>query len=285
MGEVYQARSVADNSTVAVKVLHSHLAEQGDMRERFRREAMLVARVPGAHVPKVLEHGVLADGQSYIVMEYLRGEDLGAVLRRRGRLDLPEVVTLVERIGASLEAAHEAGVVHRDLKPQNVHILDDSGEVRLLDFGIARLMEGEGMTLASELVGTAGYMAPEQARGAGDEIGPHTDVFALGAIIYRALTGKHAFPSRSTAGAVYEALNHHPPPPSTLVPELPEDVDDVLTLALAKRCADRYARPSQLAEELRLAAQGALPAKSRARARELRRDDNETRRIIHPSLQ
>jgi serine/threonine protein kinase len=182
MGEVYQARSVADGKTVAVKVLHSHLAEQNDMRERFRREAMLVARVPGAHVPQVLECGVLAGGQQYIVMEYLRGEDLGAVLRRRGRLDLPEVVTMVERISASLEAAHGAGVIHRDLEPQNVHILDESGEVRLLDFGIARLLESDGLTLASELIGTAGYMAPEQARGAGDEIGPHTDVFALGAI-------------------------------------------------------------------------------------------------------
>src|SRR5439155_26317146 len=100
------------------------------------------------------------------------GEGLAAVLRRREKLPLAELVPLVERIATSLEAAHAAGIVHRDLKPQNVFLLDGTGEVRLLDFGIARLQEGEGMTLTSELLGTAGHMAPEQARG-GAEIGPY----------------------------------------------------------------------------------------------------------------
>jgi predicted Ser/Thr protein kinase len=285
MGEVYHGRNRDDGRPVAVKVLHSHLVDQGEMRERFRREALLVARIAGAHVPKVLECGILADGQQYIVMEYLRGEDLGGVLRRRGRLPLDEVVTLVEKIAASLEAAHAAGVVHRDLKPQNVLILDGTGDVRLLDFGIARLLEGDGLTLTTELLGSAGYMAPEQARGGANEIGAYTDVFALGAIMYRALTGKCAFPSRSTAAAVNAALHLVPPPPSSLFPELPEDVDDVLSLALAKRAADRYARPSLLADGLRRAAGGSLDEDSRERARRLARDDSsQTRRIIHPSM-
>jgi tRNA A-37 threonylcarbamoyl transferase component Bud32 len=286
MGEVYHAQTLTDEQHVAVKILHAHLIDQLEVRERFRREALMVSRVPGPHVPKVIECGVTTDGQEYIVMEYLRGEDLGAVLRRRGQLPLDEVLLLVDKIATSLAAAHAVGVVHRDLKPQNVFVLDGSGEVRLLDFGIARLQESEGMTLTCELLGTAGYLAPEQARGGAEDIGPHTDVFALGAIVYRALTGKCAFPSRSTAAAVYESLHLSPTPPSRLVAVVPEAVDDVLALALAKRADERYALPMLFACDLRLAARGALGPDVRDRARRLSPgEDSQTRRIIHPSLQ
>jgi serine/threonine-protein kinase len=285
MGEVYHGRSVDAETQVAVKVLHIHLIDEHEIRERFRREALLVARIPGSHVPRVLECGTTAEGQQFIVMEYLRGEDLAAVLRRRRQLPLDELVHLVGKIAVSLEAAHAVGVVHRDLKPQNVFLLDGSHDVRLLDFGIARLQEGDGLTLTTELLGTAGYMAPEQARGGTDEIGPHTDVFALGSIVYRALTGKCAFPSRSTAAAVYEALHLIPPPPSSLVSGLPEDIDDVVALALAKRIGDRYARPTQLACDLAAAAQGALDEPARERAHRLALPEvSQTRRIIHPAL-
>jgi serine/threonine-protein kinase len=211
----------------------------------------------------------------------LRGEDLATVLRRHGRLPLDEVVALVEKIAAALEAAHAAGVVHRDLKPENVFLLNGHGDVRLLDFGIARLQEGDGLTLTTELLGTPGYMAPEQARGDATEIGPHTDVFALGSIVYRTLTGKCPFPSRATAAAVYEALHLTPPPASRIASELPEDVDLVIALAMAKSRADRYARPEQLARALRLAAQGALDETSRASGRRLvpMEEDNDTRRV------
>jgi len=152
-----------------------------------------------------------------------------------------------------------------------VFLLRDGG-VRLLDFGIARLQEGEGsegvgLTLTAELLGTPGYMAPEQARGDAQQIGPHTDVFALGAILYRAITGKSPFPSRAPAAAVYEALHLVPQRPTSLVAELPPDVDHVLAIALAKGCADRYARPALLAKQLRRASEGGLSEADHASAR------------------
>jgi serine/threonine-protein kinase len=216
----------------------------------------------------------------------LSGEDLGAVLRRRMELPLDEVLDLVDKIADALEAAHAAGVVHRDLKPQNVFLLDDTGEIRLLDFGIAHLQQGEGFTVTRELLGTPGYMAPEQARGILAEIGPHTDVFALGAIAYRAITGKCPFPSRATAAAIDEAIHLVPPAPSALVSSLPTDVDYVLTLALAKRVSDRYAHPSMFAHDLRLAARGELDETTRLSAGVLcaATDAGTTVRAFHPPL-
>ena len=239
------------------------------MRERFRREAELLTRISEAHVAKVYECGVTADGQEYIVMDRLSGEDLATRLRRRVFLPLGEFVTLAERIAVALEAAHAVGVVHRNLKPENVFLLQGSDSVRLLDFGIARFQEAEGLTLTMEVLGTPGYLAPEQVRGNAREIGPHTDVFALGAIAYRALTGKCAFPSRAPAAAVYESLHLTPRPPSSLKQELSEDVDDVIALALAKLWTQRYARPTLFARDLSLAAGGVLGEGPRASARNL----------------
>ncbi len=271
MGEVYGGRRTDDGLSVAVKVLHQHLVDRRHMRERFRREADLLTRISDAHVAKVHECGVTADGQEFIVMEHLAGEDLATRLRRRSTLPLAEIVPLLEKIAVALEAAHAIGVVHRDLKPENVFLLRGTDAVRLLDFGIARYQEqeGEGLTLTMEVLGTPGYLAPEQVRGDAREIGPHTDVFALGAIVYRAITGKSAFPSRAPAAAVYEALHHSPPPPSTVKPGVPVDVDDVLALALAKRWTQRYARPSLFVHDLALAAGGALGDGPRASARGL----------------
>jgi predicted Ser/Thr protein kinase len=267
MGEVYRGHQLADGTTVAVKVLHAYLADRGHIRERFHREAELLARISPGYVAKVLACGATEEGQEWIAMEHLRGEDLATRLRRRGLLPLRDLVPIVERIASALEAAHAAGIVHRDLKPENVFLLEGSDEVRLLDFGIARFQEGDGLTMTMEILGTPGYIAPEQVRG--DRIGPQIDVFALGAIVYRALVGKSAFPARAPAAAVYEALNLSPPPPSTVRRELPEDVDYVLALGLAKRCADRYEKPSQLARALRLAAEGTLDEASRVSARNL----------------
>jgi serine/threonine-protein kinase len=258
---------------VAVKVLHPYLVDRKGMRERFQREAVVLGRMSGEHVAKVIECGATRDGQEFIVMEHLAGEDLATRLKRRGSLALEEIVPLAQKIATALEAAHAAGVVHRDLKPENVFLLDGTDEVRLLDFGIARFQEGDGLTMTMELLGTPGYMAPEQVRGDRAQIGPHTDVFALGAIVYRALTGESAFPSRAPASAVYEALHMTPRPPSSVSPGLPEDVDHVVALALAKRTADRYATPLLFARELQMAMEGSLDEGTRVSARKLAPSD------------
>ncbi len=140
------------------------------MRERFRREAELLARISGAHVAQVYECGATPEGDEYIVMDRLAGEDLATRLRRCASLPLNELVPLVNKIAAALEAAHAAGVVHRDLKPENVFLMQGTDSVRLLDFGIARFQEGEGLTLTMEVLGTPGYLTPEQVSGDGTRV-------------------------------------------------------------------------------------------------------------------
>jgi hypothetical protein len=258
MGEVYQARA-PDGTAAACKVLHAHLGADTNARERFRREAALVQRLPAHCTARVLEVGTGSDGAEYIAMERLVGEDLAALLRRRGRLAMPEVVALARAIADALDAAHAAGVIHRDLKPSNVFLVGDRvDDVRLLDFGIARLYEATTsatLTETTAVLGSPGYMPPEQAASDHAAIGPPTDVFALGAIAYRALTGEPAFPSRNPAAAIFEAMHHRPPAPSGLAP-LTIGVDRVLGVALAKDPAQRFASPGAFAEALEQAATG-----------------------------
>jgi predicted Ser/Thr protein kinase len=259
MGEVYQAERVG-GAEVAVKVLYAHLCGDDDLA-RFRREAAIAAKLPPEHVAQVLEIGRCRDnGHNYLAMELLRGEDLGTLLRRRGTLTAKELLPIVDQLAAGLASAHAAGVVHRDLKPQNVFLIGSGNDVRvkLLDFGVARLIDGSELTRSAMLIGSPGYLAPEQAVSELGEVGPRADVFALGAIIYRALTGHSAFPARTPAAAVYEAVHVDPPPPSSLDASLPRDVDVVLALALAKKPAQRYATPGELARDLRAAFSGTL---------------------------
>jgi serine/threonine-protein kinase len=201
-------------------------------------------------------------------MELLRGEDLGTLLRRRGKLPAAELLPIIDQLAVGLESAHAAGVVHRDLKPQNVFLVGNGGDVRvkLLDFGVARLIEGSELTRSAMLIGSPGYLAPEQAVSELGEVGPRADVFALGTITYRALTGHSAFPARTPAAAVYEAVHVDPPPPSALERSLPRDVDIVIALALAKKPTQRYTTPGELARDLRAAFAGTLSETTRDRA-------------------
>jgi hypothetical protein len=273
MGEVYQAERVAGGGDVAIKVLYAHLCDTEDLA-RFRREAAVAARLPADHVAQVFELGHCAEGgHHYLAMELLRGEDLAMLLRRRVRLTAAELLPIVDQLAAGLEAAHAVGVVHRDLKPQNVFLAGsgDAIRVKLLDFGVARLLEGSELTRSAMLLGSPGYLAPEQAAQELGEVGPRADVFALGTIIYRALTGQSAFSARTTAAAVYEAVHVEPPAPTEVAADLPADVDVVIALALAKKPPQRYATPGELARELRAAFDGSLSDASRARAAALDR--------------
>lgn len=263
MGEVYRASTAKSGESVAVKILHPHLATTKSVLARFFREAQAASRIPGAVAPGV--HAVVADedGENYIVMEYLQGEDLAAFLRRHGSIEPRRAVELITKIAQALDLTHEAGVIHRDLKPQNVFLEQSDGDgfsVRLLDFGIAKLLElSTTLTEANMLLGTPGFIAPEQAESGAADIGPEADIFALGAVAYQSLTGERPFVARSLVQALHLVANVDPVKPSLRVSGLPAKVDAVVLKALARRPQDRYQRAADFAAELAEAVKSAAP--------------------------
>ena len=198
MGAVYRAHDTRLERDVAIKVVRAELLGHPDARTRFRREAQLVARLQHPGIVAVFDYGTLPDGAAFLVMEYVRGRDLRAVLREEGPLPAGRVAALLRAIAPPVDAAHRLGVLHRDLKPENVLVPDEGAPAKVLDFGVAKLVgadgidaEAEPLTLSGQPIGTPAYMAPEQLAGA--PVSARTDVFALGAIAYELLTGQPPF--------------------------------------------------------------------------------------------
>jgi serine/threonine-protein kinase len=203
-------------------------------------------------------------------MELLRGHDLAWHLRKRGQLSLEEVVSLVDQVGAGLEAARVGGVVHRDLKPQNLFLAQQTNAApiwKILDFGVSRLTDSGGTLTKDVIVGTPGYMSPEQAGGGATT--HRSDIFSFGAVVYRALTGEPPFAGQDTPQTLYQVVYRNPQRPSALVAALPPDVDLVLALAMAKDPADRFQSAMEMANAMRLAAKSALDSQRRLHARTL----------------
>jgi serine/threonine-protein kinase len=277
MGAVYEAARLPGKERVAIKVLHSRLADSPRALARFRQEMEIVSRLPRTGVPAVLDYGATDSGLPFIVMEYLDGEDLEARLRRTRRLTLEETLDLVDQVASVLGEASRLGVVHRDVKPRNLFLVRDGTrplDVRLLDFGICHLQEGtlgRGLTqTSSALLGTPGFLAPEQVADGAGKVGPPTDVFALACVVYRALSGTSAFPARNPAGAVFEALNHHPVPLGSVAPDLPHQIEWVLEIAFAKDPELRHRDALEFATELRAAAELRLSPAAGERVASLR---------------
>ena len=267
MGEVYASHRRGDGRPAAVKLLNAHALGEEALVKRFLREADITTQLHAPHIVEVLEAGVADDGAPYLAMEMLSGQDLAWHLRHRTRLPLAEVVGLVAQVARGLSAAHAAGVVHRDLKPANLflHVPEPPAEPtwKILDFGVSKLRESQGTLTEGALVGTPGYMAPEQVRGeAADE---RADVFALGAVAYRALTGQPPF-GLTDVQAVFEVVYRQPTAPSALTRGSPEDVDRVMAIALEKSVEGRFADATEFADALRAASRGELSVALRARA-------------------
>jgi eukaryotic-like serine/threonine-protein kinase len=268
MGEVYEAKHATTGRAAAVKLLHAAALDDEEIAARFFREARIAMSLRSPHVVEVFDVGKTSDGAPFFAMELLRGNDLAWHLRQRQLLPLAEVVVLAGEVAAGLDAAHAGGVVHRDLKPQNVFFAESKARPawKIVDFGVSKLQEGSGtLTGVGTIVGTPGYMSPEQAKG--EKTDHRVDVFALGAVTYRALTGTPAFGGSSPPQILYDVVFRVPVRPSELLPDVPRDVEAVLALALAKRPEDRFASAKELAAALRAAATGTLDAKTRKRAR------------------
>jgi len=259
MGEVYEAIHARTREVAAVKLLLANVLADAELVRRFMRESKIAASLDSPNVVKVLEVGGLDASFPYIAMELLRGEDLAGVLRRERQLSPRRTVALVREVGRGLEAARRAGIVHRDLKPQNVFLAEDGRGHHLwkiLDFGVSKLVDGEA-TSTGALVGTPAYMAPEQI--GGGEVTHRTDLHALGAIAYRALTGRPAFTGESLPETLHQVLNEMPPAPSSLA-RLHPAFDVVLLVALAKEPTERFDSGEELARALEAAGRGELDA-------------------------
>jgi len=247
MGEVYRAHDAELARDVAIKVVRA--ASDPAAHVRFEREARAIGALSHPHVLAVFDVGH-AHGRPYLVTELLAGESLRARLQR-GRPTVAQALAWAAQIAAGLAAAHAAGIVHRDLKPDNVFVVAGDA-VKLLDFGLARfapdaeveLPDGD-ISIAGVVVGTAGYLAPEQARG--EPVTGAADLFALGAILFELMTGARAFPGVTVGERTRAALEHEPPPPSSLRPEVPAWIDRLVARCLCKDVAGRFASAADLA--------------------------------------
>ncbi|HET9158252.1 MAG TPA: protein kinase [Myxococcaceae bacterium] len=244
MGAVWAAEHLRlPGKHVAVKVLLDAAAGGEEMLQRFRREAEIASRLGHPNIVEVLDFNTLPTGQPYIVLEYLQGETLAARLAS-GRLQLDEALAITRQIGSALQAAHRAGVVHRDLKPDNVFLCtpeeDMPTRVKVLDFGISKIRGSQSLrTQDAILMGTPQYMSPEQATGRNTTVDARTDVFAVGAIVYEMLGGQPAFAGGSLAEVVYRVVHGEPTPLRELAPALPENVLTSVERALQKDPANR----------------------------------------------
>ncbi len=235
MGEVYGAVHQQTHREAAVKILHTHTLREPGSVERFQREAKMAAALETPHAVRILEVGGLDGDLPYLAMERLRGDDLAELLRRDGRLGMGEVLRLLSHVGAGLAAMRKIGVVHRDMKPRNLFLCrgEGPGETawKLLDFGLSKLATADATNPDERVVGTPEYMAPEQA--AGQAVTHRTDLFSLGTIVYRALTGSPAFAGDHVVEVLYRVTHAMPQRPSAIADLRPE-VDLVLAVALAK---------------------------------------------------
>jgi hypothetical protein len=256
MGSVYEATD-AGGSAVAIKLLATHLADDPGLRRRFASEIDTLKNLRHPGIVQLLAYGE-QDGQPYFAMELVRGRSLDKLLRAGRRFGWQETVMAAEAIARALKSAHDQGVIHRDLKPANLLLPDDAppGEIKLADFGIARLFGGASHTALGNVVGTAEYMAPEQA--AGKPLDARADLYALGLVMFAMLRGKPPFQSPNVADVMRMQQTIPPPRLATLVPDLPPAVDDLIHRLLAKHPDDRPA--SALAVARMLAAIGAAGA-------------------------
>ncbi len=257
MADVYRAYQSGLDRYVAIKVMHSHLSEEGDFITRFQREAKAVASLRHPHIVQVFDFDV-QDGVYFMVMEYIEGgqtlKELLSQLASRGEhLPLRTVLDLTAKLADALDYAHQRGMIHRDLKPSNVLLTTPSHPV-LSDFGIARLVGQTGLTGTGAMIGTPAYMSPEQGRG--EQADERSDIYALGIILYEVLTGQPPYDADTPYGVILKHINDPLVPPRNLVSGLPEAAERVVLKCLAKSPEDRY----QTAGELRSALEAALKA-------------------------
>jgi tRNA A-37 threonylcarbamoyl transferase component Bud32 len=245
MARVYRGTDQVLDRTVAIKVLADRYAEDDNFVTRFRREAQAAAALSHPNVVAVFDTGD-DDAAHYIVMEYVEGRTLGEVLKVQGPFDADRASAITEDVATALQAAHERGLVHRDVKPGNV-MIDTEGRVKVMDFGIARAAANDTLTQTGTVLGTAAYLSPEQARG--DSVDARSDIYSLGCVLFEMVAGRPPFTGDSPVSLAFRHVNEDPQPPSVYRPGVPPQLEAVVMRALEKDPGQRY----QSAEEFRRA--------------------------------
>jgi eukaryotic-like serine/threonine-protein kinase len=246
MGAVYKARDVELNRMVALKVIRPDLATNQAIIDRFKQELLLATQVTHKNVIRIYDLSE-ADGMKFITMEYVEGEDLRGLMQAKGKLTPEEAVEIMQQTCRALEAAHSAGIIHRDLKPQNI-MRDKTGRILVMDFGLARTLEGDGMTQTGALVGTMDYMSPEQALG--KDLDQRSDVFAMGLIFYELLTGKMPYKADSVVASLLKRTQERAAPVSSHDATIPAALSAIVGKCMEPDLKLRYQSSAEILADL-----------------------------------
>src|ERR671935_945476 len=246
MSSVFKARDTLLERRVALKILHPHFTDDEQYVERFRREARAVASLSHPNIVTILDRGE-DEGRQFLVFELVEGQTLADVLREEGRLPVRRALEIAIQVARGLAFAHEQGLVHRDVKPQNV-ILNGDGRAKVTDFGIARSLDVQGVTQSGAVLGTSNYIAPEQA--SGQPVDRTTDVYSLGVVLFELLTGEVPFPGESFVAVAMQHVSEAPPSLLEVRPDVPARVAHAVARALEKDPAARFPTMDAFAAEL-----------------------------------
>ena len=251
MADVYKAVDETLGRTVAVKVMHARFADDPDFVARFRHEASAAANLSHPSIVNIYDYGI-ESGTYYIVMELVRGTDLKAVVRERGALDPIKVAEYGSQVCSALTVAHGYGIIHRDIKPQNI-VLTPDGVIKVMDFGIARAVDSDS-TQTGSVLGTAQYVSPEQAQGR--KLGPESDLYSLGVVLYELSTGKLPFGGDTPVSVALKHVNDEPPAPRAINPNIPPALEAVIIQAMQKDPMRRYRSAEDMRADLQRCAAG-----------------------------
>ena len=248
MGAVYKAKDIELDRVIALKVIRPELASNPEILQRFKQELILARQVTDRNVIRIFDLGE-ANGIRFITMEYVEGESLYHILRHQGKVPVNEAVEIMRQMLRGLQAAHREGVIHRDLKPGNI-MRDSQGRIVVMDFGLARSLEGDGMTRTGTMMGTMEYMSPEQAQA--KELDARSDIFTVGLICYELLTGKMPYHADSVVASLLKRMQERALPASDFDKAIPQPLSQILSKCLERDPAVRYQNIGEILRDLEL---------------------------------